>query len=78
MAWTWFSGQSADEFRARLHLDDHTWARARGWALWKALLVLAGPNPVGDARRGGWRFNAGEVIDAVLADASLTNDARRG
>ena len=26
-----------------LALDAHTWARARGWALWKALITLANP-----------------------------------
>jgi len=27
-----------------LGLDAQTWARARGWALWKALIVAANPN----------------------------------
>ena len=72
MAWTWFAGRGADEFKSRLDLDSDTWARARGWALWKALLVLAGPDPAGDAARGGWRFGAAEVIDAVLAAEPVT------
>jgi len=41
------------------HLDDATWARGRGWALWKALITLARrPN---DAL-------ARHTLDAVLAD----------
>ena len=68
MAWTWFSGDSANEFRSRLDLDVDTWVRARGWALWKALLVLAGPDPAADAARGGWRFSAAEVINVILAE----------
>ena len=68
MAWTWFAGDATDEFRARLSLDDDTWARARGWALWKALLVLAGHNPAANAARAGWRVGADKVIDAILAD----------
>jgi hypothetical protein len=38
--------------------DDGTWARGRGWALWKALVTLARAD-VGDVRsaaaRFGWR-----------------------
>lgn len=41
IAWTFFSGESRDAFRSRLPLDEATWARGRGWALWKALIVLA-------------------------------------
>jgi aminoglycoside phosphotransferase (APT) family kinase protein len=39
-AWTIFDAGSADVFRKRLQLDDATWQRARGWALWKALITL--------------------------------------
>lgn len=42
IAWTLFDGESRAAFRAGLDLDDDTWARARGWALWKALIVRAG------------------------------------
>ena len=41
IAWTFFSGESRDAFRSGLPLDDAAWARGRGWALWKALIVLA-------------------------------------
>ncbi len=41
IAWTLFSGQSRAVFRATLQLDAATWARARGWALWKALITVA-------------------------------------
>jgi aminoglycoside phosphotransferase (APT) family kinase protein len=30
-----------ETFRAALPFDAATWARGRGWALWKALIVLA-------------------------------------
>ena len=64
IAWTVFSGESREEFRAALPLDAATWVRGRGWALWKALITLAqhmNTNPIeaGKARR---------VIDEVLAD----------
>jgi aminoglycoside phosphotransferase (APT) family kinase protein len=42
IAWTLFEGESREAFRKMLPLDGGTWARARGWALWKALIVSAG------------------------------------
>jgi aminoglycoside phosphotransferase (APT) family kinase protein len=64
IAWTLFEGESRDAFRAALRLDGATWARGRGWTLWKALITLAehidtNPLEAGRARR---------VIDEVLAD----------
>jgi len=41
IAWTFFDGESRAAFRDALSLDADSWARARGWALWKALLVTA-------------------------------------
>jgi Phosphotransferase enzyme family len=41
IAWTLFSGQSQQAFRAKLALDSGTWSRARGWALWKAVITLS-------------------------------------
>lgn len=40
IAWTLFSGESREIFRAGVSLDQDTWDRARGWALWKALVTL--------------------------------------
>jgi aminoglycoside phosphotransferase (APT) family kinase protein len=40
IAWTFLDGPSRDRFRAELGVDDDTWARGRGWALWKALITL--------------------------------------
>jgi aminoglycoside phosphotransferase (APT) family kinase protein len=76
MAWTFFAGDSRDEFRRCLHLDEETWARGRGWALWKALITLAqerrgGENADAAAHRFGWRVGTREVIDIVLADAHV-------
>ncbi|WP_324197930.1 aminoglycoside phosphotransferase family protein [Nocardia abscessus] len=41
LAWTMLSADSRATFRRVLGHDDGTWARARGWALWKALITLA-------------------------------------
>ncbi|GMA64934.1 hypothetical protein GCM10025859_53740 [Alicyclobacillus fastidiosus] len=39
-----FFGESRETFRSHLQLDDATWERARGWALWKALTTIAYPS----------------------------------
>lgn len=64
IAWTLFSGQSRADFFSNLQVDCATWSRARGWALWKAVITLAdhthtNPAKVEEARR---------VIREVLAD----------
>ena len=40
IAWTFLKETSRDKFRSALQLDEDTWTRARGWALWKALITL--------------------------------------
>lgn len=40
IAWTFFTGKSREAFRRTVGHDAGTWARARGWALWKALISL--------------------------------------
>lgn len=42
VAWTLFSGKSRELFRSILPYDDLTWRRARGWALWKTLILHTG------------------------------------
>lgn len=64
IAWTLFAGESREAFRAALPADNATWARGRGWTLWKALIVfaeLSGTNAL-EARKSQ------RVIDEVLAD----------
>jgi aminoglycoside phosphotransferase (APT) family kinase protein len=41
ISWTLFRGKSRKAFREALGPDDATWARGRGWTLWKALITLA-------------------------------------
>ena len=64
IAWTFFSGASRAAFRAGVPVESAAWARGRGWALWKALITLAGtrhsdPGRAAEARR---------VVAEVLAD----------
>lgn len=42
LAWTLLEGESRAAFADAVAADSAMWARARGWALWKALIVLAG------------------------------------
>ncbi|WP_152365586.1 aminoglycoside phosphotransferase family protein [Microlunatus speluncae] len=42
IAWTLLTGESRAAFRDRLAVDEASWARGRGWALWKALSGYAG------------------------------------
>jgi aminoglycoside phosphotransferase (APT) family kinase protein len=68
MAWTFFSGESREAFKTTLGLDRATWARARGWVLWKALITLAehiDTNPIKSAE-------ARRVIAEILADPIST------
>jgi aminoglycoside phosphotransferase (APT) family kinase protein len=71
MAWTFFTDDSRETFRRALALDDATWDRARGWALWKVLSTLAREREQGEpadeaAIRFGWRGRAMEVLHRVL------------
>lgn len=56
VAWTLFTGAARDAFRQALPMDAGTWARGRGWALWKALILVSGvskghPRDIADAPR---------------------------
>src|SRR3954469_15189291 len=39
-AWTMFDGAARAAFRETVGLDDATWSRARGWALWKSAITV--------------------------------------
>jgi aminoglycoside phosphotransferase (APT) family kinase protein len=84
MEWTFFTGDSAVAFRRGLDLDEATWTRGRGWALWKALLMIGeeiGAEREGRgsghdaARRFGWRHTPRQIVDLVIADHA-TRDGR--
>lgn len=38
--WTFLSGAAREAFREGFAADEATWARGRGWALWKALIMI--------------------------------------
>ncbi|HET6908611.1 MAG TPA: aminoglycoside phosphotransferase family protein [Mycobacteriales bacterium] len=71
IAWTLLSGHSRRRFMSDLALDDATWVRGRGWALWKALMHLlqdkARPGRGAAASvRVGWRWPSERVISEVV------------
>jgi aminoglycoside phosphotransferase (APT) family kinase protein len=73
IAWTLFEGESRALFMSLLAVDEATWARGRGWALWKALLeVAADLTTPGRAERApkrfGWRTHPQQIIDDLIAD----------
>ncbi|HTT88468.1 MAG TPA: aminoglycoside phosphotransferase family protein [Acidimicrobiales bacterium] len=70
-AWTMFEGTSRERFMAALPFDPGTWARARGWALWKALIDMPGrplDDPGRSGARFGWKWDAPGVVGQVIAD----------
>jgi aminoglycoside phosphotransferase (APT) family kinase protein len=42
IAWTLFDKRTREVFREAINVDEATWQRGRGWALWKTLIVVAG------------------------------------
>ena len=64
IAWTFLRGQSSRVLKERLPVDRATWARGRGWAIWKAMKVLVGAL---DDDPQDAAFTA-RVIGKILAD----------
>lgn len=60
--WTFLPQPAANTFRRELALDDATWARGRGWALWKGLIMLTNTPP------GQAAFARG-VLERLFAEA---------
>ncbi|MEU8658380.1 aminoglycoside phosphotransferase family protein [Actinoplanes philippinensis] len=65
IAWTMFTGRAREAFREAVAQDDGTWSRARGWGLWKAMLVLTGAVERGDIAEAAEQER---VISEILAD----------
>ena len=59
--WTYFTGAARSRFRHDLAVDDATWARGRGWAVWKALIMIGNRPP--EQRAFGRR-----VLDELIAE----------
>jgi aminoglycoside phosphotransferase (APT) family kinase protein len=70
IAWTFLTGESRNAFIKTIALDGATWARARGWALWKALITLVEHIENVDNKSKHARY----VINEVLNDHRYRND----
>lgn len=73
IAWTYFTDDSRAIFRKAMSLDEATWTRARGWALWKALITLSQEKQgrvisAGESRRWGWSDGPKGIIARVVED----------
>lgn len=60
MAWNFFDDDSREIFLSRMKVDQDTVNRARGWALWKALITCAGNEQGSEA--SNWAKHAIDVI----------------
>ncbi|MER7500537.1 aminoglycoside phosphotransferase family protein [Nonomuraea pusilla] len=65
IAFTYFDDEARPVFRRAAEVDDDTWRRARGWAIWKAAITLADPGAPAPRRAEQDR-----ALAAVLAEAS--------
>jgi aminoglycoside phosphotransferase (APT) family kinase protein len=64
-AWNVFAGDSRKRFRAELEVDDASWARGRGWALYQAVSAL----PYYWDTNPGMIRQASHALTQVLADS---------
>ncbi len=62
IAWTMLRGQARQVFRDEMGLDDDTWDRGRGWALWKSLITIAEHRVHRPLRADGARAVLREVL----------------
>lgn len=81
MAWTYFAGTARDIFREAVRLVTDTCRRARGWALWKALVAVAGmssPDPTGTQVAASPRPSASQLEPKAPAVSRDRARHRRG
>jgi aminoglycoside phosphotransferase (APT) family kinase protein len=62
MAWTFFAGESQRAFKDALGFDEGTYARGRGWALWKSMKVLIGARATDPEDADYTRTVIGEIL----------------
>ena len=74
VAWTLLSAPGRAAFRSAIELDEQTWARARGWALWKAAITLAQYDTAAKPRAA----EAAEVLALVLAEHAHSHAHSKG
>lgn len=68
LAWTFLDGEARKTFRAAWP-DPRLWARARGWAIWKAMIIVA----LGSLSNAPETLRSVEVFHAVVEDLRRYN-----
>ncbi|HEY5645442.1 MAG TPA: aminoglycoside phosphotransferase family protein [Pseudomonadales bacterium] len=63
IAWSLFDVSARAVFAEVLALDEETWARGRGWALWKALVELRRLGSSDQTAVAGWRATVASLLD---------------
>ncbi len=63
-AWNVFTGDSRERYRAELEVDNASWSRGRGWALFQAVVAL----PYYWDTNPGIVRQAKHALEQVLAD----------
>lgn len=63
IAWAFLEGAGREAFRLSVSATDAMWARARGWALWKAAFLIANGQMVNPNEN-----SPKSVIEAVIAE----------
>lgn len=69
VAWTLLTADGRRVFRERLSVDEATWTRGRGWALWKTLVSCA--QTLGRADREA--LNARHVLGEIFSEYSAAS-----
>jgi aminoglycoside phosphotransferase (APT) family kinase protein len=66
IAWTLLTADGRQAFRKRLSVDDATWARGRGWALWKTLATCS--STIKDPGAAEEYADARRVLGEILSE----------
>ena len=62
VAWNLLDARSRAVFRAELEVDEATWVRGRGWALWTGLVALPYYKETNPELADNARYRIGEVL----------------
>lgn len=68
IAWTLFTGSSRESFKSTIQTDESTWARGRGWALWKTLITLTDTKSSSSTKKN----RAENILAEILAEYKQT------
>lgn len=63
VAWNTLSASVRDAFRSQFGVDDATWARGRGWALWTGLVALPYYRETNPALADNARYRLTQIVD---------------